>query len=174
MQDSFSFNFILKNKPAPADEFRKIQQPQRSVRIPIPRTSFLKSKTCVFYEEEKKNVRLKKLFFYTFSDINFFFWSHESDRTSKCSVPYLFPDEYCAVLKPNWPRAQGKLMQLVILFVGEFGKTNLSVTVERLVAPWFSTNLNVIADSWYGSPFMINMLSELGLYGIMHISEYVS
>lgn len=72
MQDSFSFNFILKNKPAPADEFRKIQQPQRSVRIPIPRTSFLKSKTCVFYEEEKKkNVRLKKLFFYTFSDINF-------------------------------------------------------------------------------------------------------
>lgn len=40
------------------------------------------------------------------------------------------------------------------------GMCNLLVAVK----PWFSSGRTVITDSWFGSPDMIRMLSELGFY----------
>lgn len=51
----------------------------------------------------------------------------------------------------------------------EMGK--LMATVKRLVKPWFGTGRTVIADSWFGSPKMVNMLVELGLYSIMQVTK---
>lgn len=51
------------------------------------------------------------------------------------------------------------------------GMRNLLDTVKRLVKPWFSTGRTVIADSWFGSPDMVRMISELGLYSIMQVTK---
>ena len=47
----------------------------------------------------------------------------------------------------------------------------LTATVKRLVKPWFGSGRTVIADSWFGSPDMTTMLSDLGLYSIMQITK---
>jgi hypothetical protein len=51
------------------------------------------------------------------------------------------------------------------------GVRNLTATVKRLVKPWFGSGRTVIADSWFGSPQMITMLSGLGLYSIMQVTK---
>lgn len=51
------------------------------------------------------------------------------------------------------------------------GMRNLLATVKRLVKPWFSSGRTVIADSWFGSPTMVSMLNELGLYSIMQVTK---
>jgi hypothetical protein len=48
---------------------------------------------------------------------------------------------------------------------------NLLATVKRLVKPWFNSGRTIIADSWFGSPEMVSMLNELGLYSIMQITK---
>jgi hypothetical protein len=45
------------------------------------------------------------------------------------------------------------------------------VTVERLLMPWFNRGKIIIADSWFGSPEVVSMLNELGLYSIMHVMK---
>ena len=47
----------------------------------------------------------------------------------------------------------------------------LTVTIKRLVKPWFGSACTVIADSWFGSPDMTTMLSDLGLYSIMQVTK---
>lgn len=51
------------------------------------------------------------------------------------------------------------------------GMRKLTATVKRLVKPWFGSGRTVIADSWFGSPDMTTMLSDLGLYSIMQITK---
>lgn len=56
-------------------------------------------------------------------------------------------------------------------FDNEPGMKKLTATVKRLVKPWFSTGRTVIADSWFGSPAMISMLLNNGLYSIMQVTK---
>lgn len=51
------------------------------------------------------------------------------------------------------------------------GMRKLTATIKRLVKPWFGSGRTVIADSWFGSPEMTMMLSELGLYSIMQVTK---
>lgn len=51
------------------------------------------------------------------------------------------------------------------------GMRKLTATVKRLVKPWFGSGRTVIADSWFGSPEMTTMLSNLGLYSIMQVTK---
>jgi hypothetical protein len=53
----------------------------------------------------------------------------------------------------------------------EPGMRNLLATVKRLVKPWFNSGRTIIADSWFGSPEMVSMLNELGLYSIMQVTK---
>lgn len=56
-------------------------------------------------------------------------------------------------------------------FDNEEGMRTLTATVKRLTKPWFGSGRTVIADSWFGSPQMTIMLSELGLYSIMQVTK---
>ncbi|CAO3621055.1 unnamed protein product [Mucor hiemalis] len=56
-------------------------------------------------------------------------------------------------------------------FDNEPGMLKMMGTIKRLVKPWFDSGRTVIADSWFGSPAMIAMLSELGLYSIMQVCK---
>ncbi|EPB91415.1 hypothetical protein HMPREF1544_01737 [Mucor circinelloides 1006PhL] len=49
--------------------------------------------------------------------------------------------------------------------------SDLTATIKRLVKPWFGSGRTVIADSWFGSPDMTAMLSDLGLYSIMQVTK---
>lgn len=53
----------------------------------------------------------------------------------------------------------------------EPGKRTITATVKRLVKPWFGSGRTVIADSWFGSPSMTIMLSDLGLHSIMQVTK---
>ncbi|KAL7312849.1 phosphatidylinositol-binding protein scs2, variant 2 [Mucor circinelloides] len=53
----------------------------------------------------------------------------------------------------------------------EPGMKKLAATIKRLVKPWFGSGRTVIADSWFGSPDMTAMLSDLGLYSIMQVTK---
>lgn len=53
----------------------------------------------------------------------------------------------------------------------EPGMKKLTATIKRLVKPWFGSGRTVIADSWFGSPDMTAMLSDLGLYSIMQVTK---
>lgn len=48
----------------------------------------------------------------------------------------------------------------------------LTITVKRLVKPWFGFGRTVIADSWFGSPDMVSMLMNHGLYSIMQVTKH--
>ncbi|KAG2194272.1 hypothetical protein INT47_009682 [Mucor saturninus] len=56
-------------------------------------------------------------------------------------------------------------------FDDEPGMKKLTATMKRLVKPWFGSGRTVIADSWFGSPAMTTMLSDLGLYSIMQVAK---
>jgi len=56
-------------------------------------------------------------------------------------------------------------------FGDEPGMKKLTATVKRLVQPWFGSRRTVIADSWFGSPDMVIMLFNLGLFSIMQVCK---
>ncbi|KAK4516813.1 uncharacterized protein ATC70_011792 [Mucor velutinosus] len=57
-------------------------------------------------------------------------------------------------------------------FDNDPGMKKLTITSKRLVKPWFESGRTVIiADSWFGSPDIISMLTNLGLYGIMQVAR---
>ncbi|RCH81741.1 hypothetical protein CU097_005367, partial [Rhizopus azygosporus] len=109
-----------------------------------------------------------------------------NDHIAKCIIPgkYLVIDEFMnqwlGTDMPNLKKVLRKPHP-----IGQEFKTladnhcycilrmkKLTITVKRLVKPWFGFGRTVIADSWFGSPDMVSMLMNHGLYSIMQVTKH--
>ncbi|CAO3657039.1 unnamed protein product [Mucor hiemalis] len=100
-----------------------------------------------------------------------------NEHMVKCIIPakYLVIDEsmnqWLGTGMPNLKKIDTVSDPKPKEYDNEEGMAKLTATVKRLIKPWFGTGRTVIADSWFGSPNMINMLTELGLYSIMQVTK---
>ncbi|CAO3672812.1 unnamed protein product [Rhizopus microsporus] len=111
-----------------------------------------------------------------------------NDHIAKCIIPgkYLVIDEFMNQWLENHIQSDKSLRRWLTItataycsailaqkkFDKDPGMKKLTITVKRLVKPWFGFGRTVIADSWFGSPDMVSMLMNHGLYSIMQVTKH--